>query len=321
MFAYLTFLLLLIVLLLLWLFWKGRKPGGFGTRIVDPDFQPFPRPTDTFVEPPRQEVSIRVVRNAQGIPVDLNIGQRDLRLKSNGQLAWNGGANTANDGGRVDVRFSPNATPFGGSTFITARGGTALSGVAKRRRVVGRPLQYLILVRTPDGFLLDKTATVTLEGGVEQHEMQIRDASLELEEPPPEGGYGTRIVDPGFELLDRPEDDFDEGARKTVTIRVVRDATGVPMDVVAEPDNVTLGVGEQVAWTSSERGSADSVRIEILFAPIATPFAGDTFITARSGTALSGFPIVAAGEFEYRILATTPDGFFLKKEINAKVTV
>lgn len=318
----LLLLILLILLFLLWYFWRGRKSGGFGTRIVDPDFRPVPRPPDTFVEPPRREVPIRVLRNARGVPVDLDIGQRDLRLQPGEQVVWNGGSNTANDGGKVGIRLSPNATPFGGAVFVTARGGVALSGAAKRRRMIGQPQKYTILVRTPDGFLLDKSANLTLlDGGVERGEMQDRVTALQLEEPPPEGGYGTRIEEIGFELLDRPEDDFNEGIRKEVAVRVVRNEEGVPVDVVVEPNNVSLGPGEQVAWSSTSRDSSDSAKLEILFARNATPFAGDTFITARSGTALSGFPVVGNGEFEYRIFVTTPDGFFLKKEINAKVTV
>src|SRR5215510_13514377 len=111
-------LILLALLLLLWL-WLTRKGTPYGE---------IERPHDNFVEPPRREISINVQRNSQGVPIDIAIEPRDLVLQPDQQAAWGGGQSRGNEGNRIEVRFSPKSTPFGGAAFNTARGGVALSG-------------------------------------------------------------------------------------------------------------------------------------------------------------------------------------------------
>ncbi len=314
-------LLLLVLLFLLWFLKKAKKPdGGFGTRVEVPGFQPIPRPTDNFVEPPRQEVVIGVRRNAMGVPIDVDIGRPDLTLGAGEQAAWRDGVSRGNEGGKVEIRFSPNSAPFGGSSFATARGGVALSGRPVRQPAARTTRRYTVFVTTPDGYLLDKTASLTTLGRQDdQGEGQYMNAAMLTDQPVPPGGFGERIEDPDFEPIDRPTDNFVEPFRKEVRVSVVRNEQGEVIDIVVTPDDLPLGPGEQAAWSagSSER---EGGKLEILFASNATPFGGGVFVTARGGTALSGAPI-AGGVFEYRVLVTTPDGIFQKREANARITV
>jgi hypothetical protein len=307
-------LVILILLLLLWFLRGGSKQpsGGFGTPIEDPTFQPIERPQSGFIDPPRQKVDIRVQRNPQGVPVDLTIGQRDLRLGPAEQAAWNGGPATGENSVKVEVRFSPRDTPFGGSSFQSARSGAALSGRAMRSSASGQR-KYTLLATTPDGYLLTKTATLTptVEGG---------DYEAFNLPAPPEGGYGTPIEDPNFVEIDRPPA-VDVPPSREVKITVVG-REGAIVDVLVEPEEVMIGLFEQVEWTTG--GATDSTlgaKLEIRFAPNSTPFNGDMFTTARGGRLFSGLPQVAAQTFTYKVLVTTTDGLFQVRERDARVTI
>ena len=326
----LTFILLVLVLLvllfLLWLLRNVKHPtkGGFGTRIEDPDFKPVPRPPETFVEPPRREVAIKVERNAQGIPVNLNIGQDGLRLAPGEQVAWNGGASRGNEGGKVEIRFSPNASPFKGASFTTARSGVALSGVPLRQRgaqTQGASRRYTVLVTTPDGYLLTKTASLVLpDKQVEQAARQAFVALDQFDEPAPPGGYGEQISDPDFEPVDRPVETIEEPTRRDVKVSVIR-GEGGELEIIVDPEDLSLGPNEQAAWSTGPRDANDNARLEIRFAPNSTPFGGDTFVIARGGTAFSGRPVGGSGVYAYKVLVTTPDGVFQLREKDARITV
>lgn len=325
-----TFILLVLVLLvllfLLWLLRNAKHPtkDGFGTRIEDPNFRPVPRPPETFVEPPRREVAIKVERNAQGVPIDLNIGQDGLRLAAGEQVAWNGGASRGNEGGKVEIRFSPNASPFKGASFTTARSGVALSGVPLRRPRTLTPSlsrKYTVLVTTPDGYLLTKTASLVLpDKQVEQVARQAFAALEELDEPAPPGGYGEQIPDPDFVPVDRPGETFEEPTRRDVKVSVIG-GEGGELEIIVDPEDLSLGPNEQAAWSTGPRDANDSARLEIRFAPNSTPFGGDTFAIARGGTAFSGRPVGGSGVYEYKVLVITPDGIFQLREKDARITV
>lgn len=310
---YILALVVLILLLLLWFLRNGSKQpsGGYGTPIEDPNFQPIDRPQSGFVDPPRQKVDIRVQRNAQGVPVDLTIGQPDLRLAPTEQAAWSGGPATGENSVKVEVRFSPRNTPFGGASFQSARSGTALSGRVMRR--AAGPRKYTLLATTPDGYLLAKTATVTptVEGG--EYEAFNLPA-------PPEGGYGTPIEDPNFVEIDRPPA-VDLPPSREVKISVI-EREGTVVDVLVEPEEVTISVFEQVEWsTGAATNNNLGAKLEIRFAPNSTPFNGDMFTTARGGRLFSGMPQVAAQTYTYKVLVTTADGLFQLRERDARVTV
>lgn len=315
-------LLLLVLLFLLWFLKSAKKPdGGFGTRVEVPGFEPIPRPVDNFVEPPRQEVVIGVRRNAMGVPTDVDIGRPDLTLGPGEQVAWKDGVSKGNEGGKVEIRLSPNSTPFGGSSFAIARGGVALSGKPVRQPAARASRRYTVFVTTPDGYLLDKTASLTTLGRqTGQGEGQHMNRAMLMDQPISPGGFGERIEDPNFEPIDRPTDNFVEPLRKEVRVSVVRNERGEITDIVVSPDDLPLGRGEQAAWSAGPSSGNEGGKLEILFASNATPFGGGVFVTARGGTALSGAPL-AGGVFEYRVLVTTPDGIFQKREANARITV
>jgi len=305
-------LILLALLLLFWLWLTRTKKGE--------PFKEIERPHDNFVEPPRREIAINVQRNAQGVPIDIAIEPRDLVLQPDQQAAWGGGQSRGNEGNRIEIRFSPKSTPFGGAAFNTARGGVALSGKPVKSAIDGALRRYIILVTTPDGYLLFKSANLAVSKGESQQSARAYRQSASAERRVVVDKL-TRIEIPDFELIERPKDDFVEPPRKEVTITVVRDEGGEPSRVVVKPENQELRPNEQIAWRA-ELGEGDiGVKIEILFNPNNTPFGGAEFITARGGVALSGRPVAGDGVYEYAVLVTTPDGFIREKEMKAKVTV
>lgn len=148
----LVIIILLAAVALLW--WLIRR-----SRSGDPTF-PIPRPDSNYVEAPRRDVVIKVRRSPNG-------GQ-ELELVGGGtitpneQLAWSGGpTNAAGKGLRVEIRFPPNRTPFRADKFITAAGGTILSGLPDGN-AVGQSFDYLLLVTTGDGDLVADRATVAV---------------------------------------------------------------------------------------------------------------------------------------------------------------
>lgn len=308
----LVFLLTLLFLLLLWVT-RNQRPlaGGLGEVIVRPDFQPRPRPSSTFAEPPRNPVVIEIVRNEQGRPIDIAIDKFDLFLPAGEQAGWSGGRSMDGVGAKVEIRFSPSGTPFGGDAFSTSRSGNALSGVAVRGD--GVPRKYTILATTPDGYLLTKTATLTpaAAASYEESRQGIRET--------PKGGFGTRIEIPGFKPIRRPGGG-NRPPSKEVRISVLRgDDEEIRINV--EPEEVLLHPTEQIAWTTGAQASETGGKIEIRFAPNSTPFEGHTFITARGGTAFSGFPVRSQGSFRYKVLFTTPEGYFQVREQDASVVI
>ena len=59
------------------------------------------------------------------------------------------------------------------------------------------------------------------------------------------------------------------------------------------------------------------------FSRARNPFAGDSYEVARGGKIYSGKPIVRITKeqtYKYAILVTTPDGFFLTKEVDLVFT-
>ena len=152
------FLLVLIVLLLiLWAILK-RKIDSYEddpSNLPLPKF-PIPRPKSNFVEPPREPVTIVVERNDNGVPIRVNINPSNLILHPDKQAAW------SSNFGKIEIRFSPNSSPFGGPSFTAPNGGITLSGRPQVRATMNAPLNYIVLFTTPDGYLLKQDATVTV---------------------------------------------------------------------------------------------------------------------------------------------------------------
>ncbi len=151
-------LLLLIIILLLLVLWKQRQKAGGGTSQDEeplPKF-PIPRPKSDFIEPPREEVTIRAERDNNGRPVRVVVSRPELVLAVNKQVAW------SSTEGKVEIRFSPNSTPFGGASFISAVGGVTLSGRPRSEASLNATHSYTVLYTTADGFLLTQNATLTV---------------------------------------------------------------------------------------------------------------------------------------------------------------
>ncbi len=115
---------------------------------------------------------------------------------------------------------------------------------------------------------------------------------------------------PGQEAPSRPQP-----KPRNITITVVKDPKTGELKLNLEPPTVDLTVNEQAAWRSND------TRLEIRFAPNATPFATASFRTALGGTILSGAPNakkITATPYKYTLLATTPDGFFIKQDADLR---
>lgn len=325
------FLILLLLLALLLWFWLGRagapKPppeySGKGTLIKIPNFKPIPFKPTNVSEPAPQNVAISVVRDGNGVPVDISVEPLDLVLNPNEQAAWSAGPSRGAEGGKLGIRFSPRSAPFGGTSFITARGGVAKSGAPIKAPPGRTSRSYTVLLTTPDGYLLRKSATLTVVNSQgEQTADQYPQAALSdsaLSDSEELANKGTLIKIPGFKPLPRPERPFVEPPSKEVNIKVVRNQNGEPVDIVVEPGNRDLTPDEQVAWTTGPRVRNEGGKVEIRFAPNATPFGGAAFTTARGGVVKSGKPTGRGVTRDYLVLLTTPDGVLLEKE--ARVTV
>ncbi len=97
---------------------------------------------------------------------------------------------------------------------------------------------------------------------------------------------------------------------RLVTIRV-KIRRGVPVDLDISQDWKTLNPQEQIAWTC-EGGS-----VEIRFDRKISPFIGDRFESPSGAKTFSGKPAqtrLQMAKFQYTVLVTTPDGYFLKKD-------
>src|SRR5262249_15552698 len=146
-------LLLLILVALLLLLWAllQKKLGAGGNPNGDPlPHFPIPRPESDFVEPPRQEVKIRFDEKENVVRVE----PATLILAPNNQAAW------SSSSGKIEIRFNPNDSPFGGASFISARGGVSLSGIPRVDAAHEKQLNYLVLFTSPDGKLFTDAASV-----------------------------------------------------------------------------------------------------------------------------------------------------------------
>ncbi len=326
MFIFILILLLLLILLL-WLLWpaRGWKPetpteyAGHGTVVRIPNFEPMPRRPTDIRQPESRDVVVSVRRDGQGVPVDLSIEPLNLVLNPAQQAAWSAGPSRGNEGGKLEIRFSPNSAPFGGAAFTTARGGVAMSGAPARSSVARGAQNYTILLTTPDGYLLRKSASVTVTGGqVEQAAEQYQFAAA-ADEADELASKGTLVKLPDFKPIPLGKSSLVEPPSKEVNVRVIRNENGAPVDIAVVPDNLVLTPDEQAAWTTGPRRGNEGGKIEIRFSPNATPFGGAAFVTARGGIAKSGRPVESNVTRNYLILLITPDGVRLEKE--ASVTV
>ncbi|MGE0132280.1 MAG: hypothetical protein AB7U82_29715 [Blastocatellales bacterium] len=145
-------LLLLILVALLWLLL--RKRAGTEPKFDEeplPQF-PIPRPKSDFVEPPRQEVKIQFDERAGAIRIE----PPTLILAPSRQAAW------SSPSGKIEIRFSPNDSPFGGASFISASGGVSLSGIPRVDAAHESEINYLVLFTTSDGRLFTDAASVVV---------------------------------------------------------------------------------------------------------------------------------------------------------------
>ncbi len=313
-------LALLLLLLLLLLGLRGKKDGapappsgGPGTVIRVPDFEPIPRRPPTIVEPASVPVAIDVVRDARGVPVDISIPE--IALGANEQAVWSSGASRDVSAGKLEIRFSPNASPFGAAEFIVARGGAVKSGAPTKASPDRPALAYTVLLTTPDGYLLRKTARLT----VRPDAAQAYAAQAGRRAPEPETAPGTVIRLPDFQPIPRRPRERDIPRSNEVRIAVERDKDGAPIGVIVKPAQLTLSPNEQIAWTTGPRVRDEGGRIEIRFAPNASPFGGDRFVTARGGFVASGRPRQRGSTQSYIVLLTTADGTLLSAD--AAVTI
>ena len=138
-----TYLILLLILLIGALFlafvYYWRKKMEIPKR---PD-QPY---DNNFI------AKITVVRDHQGRLI-LRF-PNPITISPNQQIEWR------SPDGQLELRFSPQTTPFVGASFATGKGGTSFSGkpFGKRQRLPSYP--YLILVTTSDGSLVTSQAEV-----------------------------------------------------------------------------------------------------------------------------------------------------------------
>lgn len=100
-----------------------------------------------------------------------------------------------------------------------------------------------------------------------------------------------------------------------VTISVKRDDKGNSV-LVAEPREVVIEEGIQVAWTSPDG------KLEIRFNPANKPFIGDSYEAGRGGVSYSG-PLVRSASllssYTYTALVTTKNGQFLTQSFVVKI--
>ncbi|HKQ75322.1 MAG TPA: hypothetical protein VJ810_16605 [Blastocatellia bacterium] len=147
-------LLLILVALLLLLWTLLQKKAGAGEKPDEeplPTF-PIPRPESDFVEPPRQEVRILFDEREGAVRIE----PPRLILAPNKQAAW------SSSSGKIEIRFSPIDSPFGGGSFISAKGGVSLSGIPRVEAPHEREINYLVLFTSSDGRLFTNEASVVV---------------------------------------------------------------------------------------------------------------------------------------------------------------
>lgn len=123
---------------------------------------PFEKIEQVFLNvrplPPAQLTKITVKRNSKGVPTDLVIemvGWKTLRVTE--QIAW-----TSPDG-KLEIRFDPRLSPFGGASFEVPQGAKSFSGRPDPKKLSMKSFRYTVLVTTPDGFFLKKDTEVVIE--------------------------------------------------------------------------------------------------------------------------------------------------------------
>lgn len=109
-------------------------------------------------EPPRRpdpkpvNISVTVVMDPRTKQPLLKLDPPTVDLTVEQQAAW------TSKGGRLEIRFAPNATPFVAASYRAANGGTILSGAPTRTRISATPYPYTLLVTTPDGAFIKQDA-------------------------------------------------------------------------------------------------------------------------------------------------------------------
>jgi hypothetical protein len=144
-------LLLIIAGLLALLFQRKSSASAKPPEQTLPQF-PIQRPKSNFVEPPRQEVKIQFDEKEGAIRIEPST----LILAPDKQIAW------SSSSGKIEIRFSLTDSPFGGTSFISARGGVSLSGVPRLDAAHERQINYLVLLTTPDGRLFTDAASMVV---------------------------------------------------------------------------------------------------------------------------------------------------------------
>jgi len=148
----LLLLILVALLLVLWaLLQKRSGAGGKPDKIHLPHF-PIPRPKSDFIEPPRQGVKIRFDDREGAVRIE----PAKLVLAPNKQAAW------SSSSGKIEIRFNPNDSPFGGASFISASGGVSLSGIPRVDAAHEREINYIVLFTSPEGRLFTNAASVVV---------------------------------------------------------------------------------------------------------------------------------------------------------------
>jgi hypothetical protein len=141
---------LIALLLVLWVLLRRREKKPADEEPL-PEF-PIPRPQSDFVEPPRQEVKISFIEDDGAVRVEPS----NLVLAPDQQAAW------SSSSGKVEIRFSPKDSPFGGSSFIAATNGVSLSGIPRIDAPRENQISYIVLFTTTDGRLFSQTASVVV---------------------------------------------------------------------------------------------------------------------------------------------------------------
>lgn len=100
-----------------------------------------------------------------------------------------------------------------------------------------------------------------------------------------------------------------------IVVTVIKDRKTGELKLNLDPPTVDLTVNEQAAWRCNDG------RLEIRFASNNTPFLSASYRTARGGTTLSGSPSVrkvSVTPYNYTLLVTTPEGFFIKQDADLR---
>jgi hypothetical protein len=147
----LLLLILVALLLLLWALLQKKVGAEKPDEEPLPKF-PIPRPESNFVEPPRQEVKIQFDEREGAVRIE----PRTLILAPNKQAAW------SSVSGKIEIRFNPSDSPFGGASFISAKGGVSLSGIPRVDAAHERESNYIVLFTSPGGRLFTEAASVVV---------------------------------------------------------------------------------------------------------------------------------------------------------------